>query len=120
MVNGILIQVVMASRVLYGMANQGLAPSRFGRVDARRRTPTLATNAVAAAMITLIIFFPLVELAELTSVVTLGVFAMVNAALFAIGRRTPGTALGRFRWVGLLGATSCISLASWQFADAVR
>ncbi len=119
MINGILIQIVMAARVLYGMANQGLAPTVLGQVDEARQTPARATVLVVAAMIVLIVSLPLVELAELTSFVTLVVFTMVNAALFMIGRRQPGRVVGRFRWVGLLGAISSISLAAWQIVDAI-
>ncbi len=119
MINGILIQIVMAARVLYGMANQGLVPAILGHVDEVRHTPGRATALVATAMIVLILLFPLVELARLTSLVTLGVFTMVNVSLFLVGRRRPGTTIGRFRAVGLVGATSSIALATWQVVDAV-
>ncbi len=117
MINGILIQIVMASRVLYGMAKQGLVPAMIGRVGESRQTPTRATAVVTAAMVSLILFFPLVELARLTSLVTLGVFTMVNAALFLIGGRQPGTSIARFRWVGFVGAVASVALATWQVVD---
>ncbi len=119
MINGILIQIVMAARVLYGMANQGLVPAVLGRVDGVRHTPARATALVTGAMIVLIVFFPLVELARLTSLVTLGVFTMVNTSLFLIGRRRPTTAVGRFRVIGLVGALSSVALATWQILDTI-
>ncbi len=118
MVNGILIQIVMAARVLYGMANQGLVPALLGQVGIRH-TPTRATALVAAATIVLLVFFPLVELARLTSLVTLGVFTMVNTALFLIGRRQPSTRIGRYRFIGAIGAVSSLALATWQVVDAI-
>ncbi len=119
MVNGILIQIVMAARVLYGMANQGLAPAFLSKVDGVRHTPSRATALVAGAMIALIVFFPLVELARLTSLVTLAVFTMVNLSLYVIGGRRPGTKIARYRLVGLVGALSSIALAVWQVFDAI-
>ena len=119
MINGILVQIVMASRVLYGMANEGLLPSFFGRVDPVRRTPAYATWLVAIAIIALALFFPLVRLAEVTSLATLCVFTMVNLALFSIGRRFPETGLRAWCWWGLFGAGISISLAVWQLSAGI-
>ena len=118
MLNGILIQIVMASRVLYGMANEGLLPATFAQVGERRQTPTRATVTVTVAIVSLVLFFPLVALAQLTSLVTLGVFVLVNAALFVLGRRRE-VPIGRSRWIGLIGAVLCAALAVWQVADGL-
>jgi len=40
--NGALINMVMASRLLYGMAREGVDPDPFGRVHSSRRTPWIA------------------------------------------------------------------------------
>jgi len=114
MVNGILIQMVMAARVFYGMANEGLLPKWLGDVHPRRRTPIRATLLVAAAIIVLTLFFPLVRLAEMTSMVTLTVFALVNLSLFAIGRRSDDAMLRRFRYWGIAAATICVLLIAWH------
>ena len=45
-INGIIAQMVMASRVLYGLAEQGLLPSWLARVHPVTRTPILATAVV--------------------------------------------------------------------------
>lgn len=116
MTNGILVQIVMASRVLFGMANEDLLPApfaRLGRVDERRQTPALATISVAGAVSLLVLLVPLGRLARLTSLVTLGVFTMVNLALFVLGRR-PGSALRSMRYVGLCGALCALALALWE------
>ena len=119
MLNGILIQVVMASRVLYGMAREELLPSFFARVDATRQTPARATVIVAAAIIALILSFPLVQRAKITSLVTLAVFSLVNIALFVLGRRKEVTAVGLSRFVGLIGAVLCAALGAWQISDGL-
>lgn len=114
MINGILVQIVMASRVLFGMAREGLVPRLFGAVSATRKTPVSATICVVAVIVMLSLFFPLVGLARATSVVTLTVFTLVDLSLFAIGTREPELGLGRWRWVGLIGALLAIALAAWD------
>jgi len=114
MVNGILVQIVMASRVLYGMANEGIAPRWFAYIDPIRQTPAKATVFVGSAILVLALFFPLIRLAEATSLVTLSVFALVNVALFSLGGRDGEKALSRMRWWGLLGALLCFGLVAFQ------
>jgi amino acid transporter len=119
MVNGILIQIVMAARVLYGMANEGLIPVWFGAVHPGRRTPMRATLSVSAVILVLALTFPLVALAEATSYVILGIFAMVNLALFALGARAEHPTLRRWRWWGILGAALCIAVPVIQFSSGL-
>lgn len=119
MINGILVQIVMASRVLYGMAREGIAPAWFSKVGKARRTPSRATFSVAAAVLLLALLFPLVRLAEATSLVTLGVFALVNLSLFSLGHHLGDKMLERFRWWGFLGATICAGVAAFQVLSGV-
>ena len=86
-INGALIQIIMASRVLYGMGAQGLFLAVFSRVNARTRTPIIATLSLATFITVLAVSFPLVELAAATSAITLGVFMCVQAALFGLALR---------------------------------
>ncbi|MEG3659331.1 amino acid permease [Arenibacter palladensis] len=76
--NGVLAQLIMGSRVLYGMAGQNNAPKWFHRVHRKYRTPILATIAIAVGIVVLAIFVPIVELANTTSYVVISVFVMVN------------------------------------------
>lgn len=82
--NGAIIQILMASRVLYGLANQGSVPAVFGRVNATTRTPLIATVVVTALIMILAMMFPLAGLAEMTSRITLIIFAVVNLALLRL------------------------------------
>ncbi|MCB1383914.1 MAG: amino acid permease [Notoacmeibacter sp.] len=116
MVNGILVQIVMAARVLYGMAGEGILPAWFAHVDPARRTPGRATLLVATIIAALALFFPLVGLAEATSLVTLAVFAMVNLSLFRLGGMADYPQLRLWRWWGLFAAAICMGLAAFQFA----
>lgn len=88
-VNGALIQIIMASRVLYGMAAQGWMPAWLGRVDPRTHTPVKATALVTVGVLMLAAFVPLVGLAALTSALILVIFAFVNLALTRVKRREP-------------------------------
>jgi len=89
MMNGALIQIIKASRVLYGMADQGHLPPVLARIDPRRRTPVVATGLTLAVVLVLALAMPIGELAEWTSLVTLAVFALANLALCALKRRAP-------------------------------
>ena len=111
MVNGILVQIVMASRVLYGMAGEGMMPGLLGRVHPRRQTPVTAIILFTLLVALLALSVPLVQLAEMTSFVILAIFTLVNLSLFLIGRR-PGAPerLRRWRWSGLAGAAVTLAL----------
>ena len=76
--NGVLAQVIMGSRVLYGLAGQNGAPKWFHRVHKKYRTPVLATMVIALGIGILAIFVPIVDLANATSYVIISVFTMVN------------------------------------------
>jgi APA family basic amino acid/polyamine antiporter len=86
--NGIVIQVIMASRVLYGMADQGTIPGAAGRAFAfvygRTGTPIIATVLVAAAIAILAVNFEIAGLAAVTSQLILVVFVTVNLALVRV------------------------------------
>jgi amino acid transporter len=91
-VNGALIQIIMAARVFYGMAAQGWLPAVFSglaRVHAITRTPLLATGLVTTVVLVMALWLPLLTLARITSFIVLLVFALVNLALLVIKRRNP-------------------------------
>ncbi len=94
-VNGIIIQMIMASRVLYGMSDQGTIPGAIGRflgqVSERTGTPVIATIAVAIAVGILATSFPIERLAGATSQIVLSIFVMVNLALIALKWRERGS-----------------------------
>ena len=110
--NGVLAQVVMASRVLFGLGRSGGLPAWFHQVDERRGTPTRATVLVGAAVVIGALTVELDALAELTSVFLLTVFTIMNLALIVIRRR--GGSVAGFRvpiavpWVGLLASLAAL------------
>lgn len=110
MINGVLVQMVMSARVLYGMANEELIPTWFASVDPVRRTPARATLFVSATIFLLAVSIPLIRLAEFTSMIILAVFALVNLSLFVLGRSHDNKALHSWRYWGLFSAILCISI----------
>lgn len=83
-INGALVQQLMAARVLYGMSKQNLFFNVFQKVNKRTRTPVVATGVISAVIITLSMSFDLVTLAEITSMLTLIVFIVVQASLIVL------------------------------------
>jgi basic amino acid/polyamine antiporter, APA family len=65
--NGALINMIMASRLVYGMAAQGIVPTALGRVHSDRRTPWVAILFTTALAIFLISSGDLGTLADTTS-----------------------------------------------------
>jgi len=86
-INGALVQMIMASRVLYGMGKQGLIHKLFARVNHYTRTPLFATFMVCLIILTLALFFPVESLAKSASLVILAVFFLINLSLIFIKKR---------------------------------
>jgi len=92
-----LLNFIMASRLLYGMAGQGLLPGPLARVHAVRRTPHWAILTVLAVALALALSGTLGYLAGSTSTLLLVVFLTVNLALVMVKRRGAGRDEGGFR-----------------------
>ena len=88
-VNGALIQVIMSSRVCYGMAGRHWLPAVFGRVNATTRTPLFATLVVSVLVLVMALWLPIGTLAKSTSYFLLLVFALVNLSLWRLKRTAP-------------------------------
>ena len=90
MLNGALVQVVMASRVLFSLARDGSLPRWLAVVHPRTRTPVASTILVTVAVGILVVLFPIERLAAATASVALAVFLLVNLSLIAIHWRERG------------------------------
>jgi len=88
-VNGALVQIIMASRILYGLRDESFLFKPFGQVNAKTQTPILATISVTVVAWVLAVQFSLAGLAETTSAITLAIFTLVNLALVRIKLRGP-------------------------------
>jgi amino acid transporter len=108
--NTALVNYVMGSRLLYGMARQGLLPARLGKVHAARRTPHVAIGMLLAVVVALQFAGDIEQLASATVLLLLFVFVLVNGALIVLKRRE-GDIAGCFNapiFVPALGATVCL------------
>jgi amino acid transporter len=84
--NGALINMIMASRLLYGMSNEGILPRAFSMVHPGRRTPWIAIIFTTLLAVLLITIGELEDLAVVTVILLLAVFAMVNVAVLVLRR----------------------------------
>ncbi len=109
--NGALINLIMASRLVYGMSREGIVPPALGRVHEGRRTPYIAIAFTATIAAILVTVGDLETLADTTVLLLLFVFVCVNTAVLVL-RREPvdhehfhaPTALP------VLGAIACVAL----------
>ena len=115
--NGVIVQVIMASRLLYGMARERMLPAFLAHVGARR-TPVTAVWIVAVLIVVLALAFPIATLARLTTTVTLVVFASVNVALVVLAGRPAHAALRPWRPVGIVGGLLTGGLAGYEIVLA--
>ena len=84
--NSALINMIMASRIVYGMADQGIVTRLFARVLPGRRTPVAAilfTSVIAAILIST---GDLGTLADTAVLLLLSVFTIVNVAVLVLRR----------------------------------
>jgi basic amino acid/polyamine antiporter, APA family len=112
--NSALINMLMASRLVYGLSKERVLPPLLGRVHRRRRTPTTAilfTTALAFGLITFVGAVP--ALGGTTALLLLMVFTVVNVAVLVLRRdrvdadhfRTPTV-------LPVVGALACAFLAT--------
>ncbi|MEQ8230606.1 MAG: amino acid permease [Gammaproteobacteria bacterium] len=110
-INGALVQIVKSARVLYGLARDERLPRQLAVIDARTRTPLVATLLVGTLVLAFAVSLDLVGLATLTSLVTLAIFATVNLALIVLERRTRARGDATFPvWLPALGFALTLAL----------
>lgn len=120
--NTALLNHIMGSRLVYGMARQGLLPALLGRLHPRRRTPHVAILLLLAIVLGLALAGSVTTLASATSLLLLGSFTLVNLALVVLKRR-PGEPRGGFEVplaVPLGGAGVAVTFIVNRVIDGVR
>ena len=116
--NSALINMMMASRLLYGMGKQGVLPPFLSMVHAVRRTPTAAivfTTCVAFGLITYVSLSPdspvVALLGGTTSLLLLTVFAVVNVSVLVLRKDVVDVEHFRAgRVLPVVGAVTCLYL----------
>jgi len=116
--NGALLTMMMASRLTYGMAEQGLLPTILARVLPQRRTPWVAIIATTVAAMLLALTGTLAVLAETVVLLLLFVFISTNLAVLVLRRQPVSHA--HFRTptaLPVLAIASCLVLMTQQSAE---
>src|SRR5690606_17421741 len=116
--NGALLTMIMASRLAYGMAEQGLLSSPLSSVLPGRRTPGVAIIVTTAVAIVLAVTGEVVDLASTVVLLLLFVFLSTNTAVLVLRRdrvehehfRSPSV-------MPVLAIASCLVLLSQQEAQ---
>jgi basic amino acid/polyamine antiporter, APA family len=118
LVNGALINLIMASRLVYGMARQGVIPRLFGTVSAARQTPVTGIALTASIAAVLVILGDLETLADTTVLLLLFAFIAVHISCLVL-RREPVDHEHFRAWTGfpILGALCCAGLILDKLVD---
>ncbi|WP_037369584.1 APC family permease [Amycolatopsis orientalis] len=112
-INSALINMLMASRLLYGLANERVLPPVFGRVHPTRRTPWVSIIFTSAIAIGLVSFVDISALGGTTALLLLVVFAIVNVALLVLRKdKVPHKHFRAPTAVPVLAAVFCLYLVS--------
>jgi APA family basic amino acid/polyamine antiporter len=125
--NTALINMLMASRLIYGMAQQGVLPRGLGKVLPSRRSPWAAIVFTTVLALGLIVVVRLqaensvvAALSGTTALLLLAVFSVVNVAVLVL-RREPARP-GGFKAptvIPVLGAVACLYLLGpWARLEA--
>ncbi|MFC9836686.1 APC family permease [Rhodococcus sp. NPDC127530] len=116
--NTALINMLMASRLLYGMSREGVLPPPLGKVHTTRRTPYVAivfTTILAFGLITFVGEVP--ELGGTTALLLLGVFTIVNITVLVLRKQPVEHKHFRVPTIlPIIGALTCGFLVT-PFAD---
>jgi APA family basic amino acid/polyamine antiporter len=118
--NSVLISLVVVSRIIYGMANEGAFPRILSRLNSKTRTPPLAILLTMFCSIAFIFLGDLELVASLTSFGAFVTFAFVNSSLIYMRYRKAELDrafkvplnIGRFPITGFLGLLSCLFMIS--------
>lgn len=85
----VLVALYGQTRILFAMGRDGLLPKVFTRVNPRTQTPVANTLIVSVLIAIPAAFVSLGQLAEATSIGTLGAFAVVNVGVIVLRKRRP-------------------------------
>ena len=112
--NTALINMLMASRLVYGLSKERVVPQVLGKVHPGRRTPWVAiifTTLLGFGLVTFVTGVP--ELSGTTSLLLLAVFTVVNVAVLVLRRdHVDHPHFKAPTFIPVLGALVCLYLVS--------
>jgi basic amino acid/polyamine antiporter, APA family len=118
--NTALVSMLVASRVLFGIAREGQIPKQLAAILPRRKTPWLAILAVTVVAAALVPLGNVGVVASLSSFASLLAFAWVNVALIVLRYREPDAnrpfrvpgAIGKFPLLPAFGVAATLGIAT--------
>jgi amino acid transporter len=127
-VNGALVQIIMASRVIYGMSAKHLLSSTLARqlatISSKTNTPVVATIVIVLLVLCLALFFPVDILAKTTSTAVFSIFFLVNWSLWRIKKNDPLLASSDHtrgpvfnRWIPFCGSITSLAMLLIQITQ---
>ena len=126
--NTVLILLMSAARLVYGMAEDGKLPAMLATVHPSRRSPYVATLLVSlVAVVPIVSLKHIAVVANLTTFAMLTAFVIINAAVIVLRYREPQTErpfvvpirLGKLPLVPLIGIVSSLGMLSYVGAMAI-
>jgi amino acid transporter len=116
--NTALINMIMASRLLYGMAQQGVMPRMLAWTHRTRQTPWVAIAFTTLLALGLVITGDVGALANTTVLLLLVSFTLVNVSVLILRRDPVGHRHFKVAsWIPVLGALTCLALMTQFTAD---
>ncbi len=88
-INGALVQIIMVSRLFYGMGENNWLPKVFYKINEKTRTPIFSTIVASFLVLIFTLWLQIVTLASLTSFFIFVIFTLMNLSLIKIKKETP-------------------------------
>jgi len=109
-VNGALVQMVMVSRMFYGMGKIGVAPRVFSKISSKTNTPIVSTVFTVLIIWFFAILFPIGNLAKATSLIIVCVFSVICLSLIKIklDKKSPKAKFQVSIIVPVIGGVVCL------------
>lgn len=120
-INGMLIQMIMASRVLYGMSRKNWIPGKIGEINPVTHTPINATAILSILILVFALLLPLLSLAKITSFFTLIIFMLINFALIKIkSSKREHDGFTVYLWVPVVGGVSTLIFIAYLSINLIK
>lgn len=113
--NGALVQMIMISRVLYGLSREGKAPSFLSDLHPHYKTPVKSVMLTAWVALVFALLLPVKSLASYASGIILLVFIFVNLSSFVIETKETNKSIKACLLSGF--ATLCCCALLYGFFD---
>jgi len=118
--NTVLLILLVASRMTYGMAKERSLPSFLAKVHKTRRTPWVAIALLCLLAACVVLIGNIKTVANMTNIAILTAFFVINCSVISLRYKKPNAGrkfkiplnIGRFPVIPFLGAISCVLIAA--------